>query len=51
VTITTQANQASAAIEPTVADDNPGDTFTYTIAGQPSHGTAQVSSNKLVYTP
>ena len=49
--ITTHMDTPSAGIAPTVTDANPSDTFTFTVATQPSNGTATIASNRVVYTP
>lgn len=49
--MTTLVNQASDPYQPTVADSNGTDAFTFSITSQPSHGTATVTNNKIVYTP
>src|SRR5258705_11418151 len=49
--ITTNEDTASAPVTPSVTDPDAGDTFTFSIAGQPANGTAAVVGNQLVYTP
>ena len=49
--IVTDEDTPAAPVTPTVADPNPGDTFTFSIVVQPAHGNAVISANKIVYTP
>src|SRR5438552_9938088 len=49
--ITTFEDAASAPVTPSVSDPDAGETFTFSIASQPTNGSAAVVSNQLVYTP
>jgi Bacterial Ig domain len=49
VTLTTQVNVAGSA--PTACADVDGDSLTYEILTQPTHGTASVNLNELSYSP
>lgn len=49
--IVTRPNQASQGVAPLVYDPDIGDTHTFVIISQPTHGSADVINNRLVYTP
>jgi len=49
--MTTYENTQSEGVSPQVSDPDVGDTHIISIVSQPSNGSAQVISNRLVYTP
>ena len=49
--ITTNEDTESAGVGPKVIDPSANDSHTFTINIQPSHGTASIVSNQLVYMP
>lgn len=51
-TIIVPMDRQSEAFIPTVVDPNqPNDSFTYAIVGQPSNGTVTITNNQILYTP
>lgn len=47
----TTAEDTAVTFDPVVNDPDPGDTHVLTVVTPPAHGTAQVVSNRFVYTP